>query len=471
MWLFFVLVWLGLLVVIGVFAQQAFGYDFAHLSASFSALPLAQRYALGALLVMAVLLIGASVFQAWRLSRQDKSLKTLRDRLKNTREDVVVAHALQNHLDATVQHLIESDPREAVSSLEKKLGEIEQRAILQQSRNQSTDMHDQLAEIRRRQQSLREMVGKVAAERRAIEPVFTEIKDRQHQIERALTDIETDDRKANLADRLKDLDRDASGLLARVNTVQDSFATLNRFKEEFVKSHAELVPLRAPESGINTLIGELRLNRDALAKILDELESTGDDALSARVEALSKAKLEIEQRVAQVEDSHNILNAVRMDFDELRERQAHLDRALAAVETDANGKSLTDRQNALNDFVIQSRVRLRTLQDTLATLNSFKEELSKSQSDLVPLQAPVFGIEALIAEVHRIRDLLAKTVGEIEQHGDAALSTRVEALSVSKREIEGKLTQIFENFGTLEALRKDIGGIFTTIRNTLNRIG
>ncbi|MES1149326.1 MAG: hypothetical protein ABUL53_09095, partial [Bradyrhizobium guangdongense] len=279
MWLFFVLVWLGLLVVIGVFAQQAFGYDFAHLSASFSALPLAQRYALGALLVMAVLLIGASVFQACRLSRQDKSLKTLRDRLKNTREDVVVAHALQNHLDATVQHLIESDPREAVSSLEKKLGEIEQRAILQQSRNQSTYMHDQLAEIRRRQQSLREMVGKVAAERRAIEPVFTEIKDRQHQIERALTDIETDDRKANLADRLKDLDRDASGLLARVNTVQDSFATLNRFKEEFVKSHAELVPLRAPESGINTLIGELRLNRDALAKILDELESTGDDAL------------------------------------------------------------------------------------------------------------------------------------------------------------------------------------------------
>lgn len=471
MWLFFVLVWLGLLAVIGVFAQQAFGYDFAHLSASFSALPLAQRYALGALSVMVLLLIGASVFQAYRLSRQDKSLKTLRDRLKNTREDVVVAHALQNHLDATVQHLIESDPREAVSSLEKKLSEIEQRAVLQQSRNQSTDMHDQLAEIRRRQQSLREMVGKVAAERRAIEPVFTEIKDRQHQIERALTDIETDDKKANLADRLRELDRDASGLLARVGTVQDSFTTLNRFKEEFVKSHAELVPLRAPEAGINTLIGELRLNRDALAKILDELESTGDDALSSRVEALSRGKLEIEQRVARVEDNHNILNAIRMDLDELRERQAHLDRALSEVETDANGKSLTDRQNALNDFVIQSRVRLRALQDTLGTLNGFKDELSKSQSDLVPLQAPVFGIEALIAEVHRIRDLLVRTVSEIEQHGDAALSTRVEALSVSKREIEGRLAQIFENFGTLDALRKDIGGIFTTIRNALNRIG
>jgi membrane protein implicated in regulation of membrane protease activity len=471
MWLVLVLVWLGLLIVVAAFALQAFGYDFAHISAVLSSLPPAQRYATTAILVMALLLIGASLFQAYRLSRQDKSLKTLRDRLKNTREDVIVAHALQNHLDATVQHLIESDPREAVSSLDKKLTEIEQRAVLQQGRNQSTDMHDQLANIRRRQQGLREMVGKVAAERRAIEPVFTEIKDRQHQIERALTDIETDDKKNNLADRLKELDRDASALLARVNTVQESFATLNRFKEELVKSQAELVPLRAPESGINALIGELRLSRDALAKTLDEVESSGDDALSTRVEALSRNKLEIEQRIARVEDSFNILDAIRLDFEELKQRQARLERSLADVETDANGKSLIERQNALNEFVIDSRLRLGAVQDSFTTLTRFKEELSKSHADLIPLQAPVFGIEALIGEVHAVRDLLVRTVEEIEQSGDKALGARVEALSKSKREIEGRLTQIFENFTTLDALRKDIGGIFTTIRNTLNRIG
>lgn len=471
MWLFFVLVWIGLLIVIAAFAQQAFGYDVAHVSALFSALPPAQRYATSAILSMTAVLIGASVFQAYRLSRQDRSLRSLRDRLKNTREDVVVAHALQNHLDATVQHLIESDPREAVSSLHTKLGDVEKRAVLQQSRNQSTDMHDQLAEIRRRQQDLREMVGKVAAERRAIEPVFTEIKDRQHQIERALVDIETDDRKNNLGDRLRELDRDASALLARVNTVQESFATLNRFREELVKSQAELVPLRAPEAGINALVGELRLGRDALAKTLDEIESSGDDALNAKVEALSRSKLEIEQRVARVEDSFNILDAIRLDFEELRQRQARLERSLADVETDAGGKSLIDRQNALNEFVVQSRLRLGALQESFATLNRFKEELAKSQADLIPLQAPVFGIEALIAEVHTVRDLLVKTIEEIESSGDRALGAQVETLSRSKREIEGRLSQIFENFTTLDALRKEIGGIFATIRNTLNRIG
>jgi hypothetical protein len=60
---------------------------------------------------------------------------------------------------------------------------------------------------------------------------------------------------------------------------------------------------------------------------------------------------------------------------------------------------------------------------------------------------------------------------EIEANGEATLAARVEALSTSKREVEGRLAHIFENFSTLEALRRDIGGIFTTIRNTLNRIG
>ena len=408
-----------------------------------------QRIATGAILALGLALIGAS---AWRLSRQDRRLDTLRDRLKKTREDVVVAHALQNHLDATVQHLIESDPREAVSALHDKLGETEQRALLQQGRNESTDMHDQLAEIRRRQQGLREMVGKVAEQRRAVEPVFTEIRDRQNQLERSLLDLETDDRKNNLADRLKDIARDVSTLLSRVNAVQDTFATLNQYKEDLAKSHAELVPLRSSDAGINALIGELGLSHDRLAKSIDELETGGEAPLGTRVETLSKNKIEIEQRLARIDDSFNILKAIRLDFEELGQRQAQLERSLADVETDPDGKTLVDRQNALNDFVLQSRQRLGALQETLATLNAFKTELSKSQADLVPLKAPVFGIEAMIAEVGTTRDLLAKTVGEIEANGDVTLASRVDALTRSKREVEDRLARIFDNFNALDAL-------------------
>ena len=468
MWLFFLVAWFVLLAAIAIFAQQALGYEVGHLPAWFGGLPVPQRIATGAILALALALIGAS---AWRLSRQDRRLDNLRDRLKKTREDVVVAHALQNHLDATVQHLIESDPREAVSALHDKLGETEQRALLQRGRNESTDMHDQLAEIRRRQQELRDMVGKVAEQRRAVEPVFTEIRDRQNQLERSLHDLETDDRKNNLADRLKDIARDVSTLLSRVGKVQDTFATLNQYKEDLAKSHAELVPLRASDAGLNALIGELSLSHERLAKSVDELETGGEAPLGTRVETLSKNKIEIEQRLARVDDSFHILKGIGLDFEELRLRQAQLERSLAGVETDADGKTLADRQNALNEFVLQSRQRLGALQETLATLNAFKTELSKSQADLVPLKAPVFGIEALITDVGTTRDLLAKTVGEIEASGDVTLASRVDALTRSKREVEDRLARVFDNFNALDGLRKDIGGIFSTIRNSLNRIG
>jgi len=468
MWLFFLVAWFALLAAIAILAQQAFGYDVSHLLAWFTALSAAQRIAAGTILAAGLALIGATV---WRLSRQDRRLDTMRDRLKKTREDVVVAHALQNHLDATVQHLIESDPREAVSALHDKLGETEQRALLQQGRNESTDMHDQLAEIRRRQQALREMVGKVADQRRAVEPVFTEIRDRQNQLERSLHDLETDDRRNNLADRLKDIARDVSTLLARVTAVQDTFATLNRYQEDLAKSHAELAPLRSSDAGINALISELALSHDRLAKSIDELETGGETPLGTRVETLSQNKIEIEQRLARIDDSANILRGIGLDFEELGQRRAQLERAIADVETDGDGKSLAERQNALNDFVIQSRQRLGALQETLATLNAFKTELSKSQADLVPLKAPVFGIEAMIAEVSTTRDLLARTVGEIEASGEVTLASRVDALTTSKREVEDRLARVFENFNALDALRKDIGGIFATIRNSLNRIG
>ena len=69
------------------------------------------------------------------------------------------------------------------------------------------------------------------------------------------------------------------------------------------------------------------------------------------------------------------------------------------------------------------------------------------------------------------RDLLTKTLGEIEIKGDQELSSRVETLSKSKLEVDQRISRVFENFQKLDSMRKDIGEIFTSIRSTLNRIG
>jgi hypothetical protein len=431
-------------------------------------LPGPQRIAIGAIIFTTLSLIGSSVWQTYGLARRNK---LLRDRLKGLRQGTVVALESQSKFDTAVQHFVDNDPEEAIASLQKTLTETEQRAALQQGRSESADMRDRLDDIRRRQQALREMVGEVGDKRRVIEPVFSELRDRQRQLERSLTELETDDDKNNLADRLNELDHNVSLIHARKNLLQESLATLNRFKEQLGKCGAELVPLRAPEAGINALIAELRLSRDQLTVTLDELESSGDEKLSSRVEALSTNKLEIEQRVARLDDCFNILNAIRLDFEELGNRRTRLERSLKEVETDSSGKSLVDRQNALNEFIVESRLRLGKLQDSSATLNQFKEALAKSQTELAPLQAPVFGIEALIGEVNANRDLLIKTLGEIEFKGDEMLSSRVEALANNKLDIDARIARVFENFQKLDSMRKDIGEIFTSIRGTLNRIG
>ena len=332
-------------------------------------------------------------------------------------------------------------------------------------------MRDRLDDIRRRQQALREAIGTVAEKRRVIEPVFGELKDRQRQLERWLTDLETDDSKNNIADRLKDLTHNVAVIHERKGLLQESLTTLSRFRQELQKTETDLVPLSSPDAGLDALIADLRVRRDQLTASLDQLETSGEEKITARVEALSREKAEIEQRFARLDDGFNVLNSIRLDFDELRERRAHLERALAEVETDPGGKSLIDRQTALNEFIVESRQRLTRLQDSSATLTHFREGLVKSQAELVPLQSPVFGIEALIREVNENRDILIKTLGEIEFKGDEKLSSRVEALSRNKAEVDERLAHVFENFQKLDSIRKDIGEIFTSIRGNLNRIG
>lgn len=434
----------------------------------FSALPGPQRFALAAVILTTLSLIGSSVWQSFSLARQNR---LLRDRLRGLRGGTVAAVESQNQFDTALQHLADRDPEEAIASLQKSLVDTEQRAVEQRSRSESVDMQDRLNEIRRRQQALRENIGVVAEKRRMVEPVLGELKDRQRQLERSLGELEVDDSKNNLADRMRELDQNVSLIHARQGRLQETLSTLNRFKEDLSKSQAELVPLRAPDVGIYALIGELGLGLDQLSVTINELETSGNEQLSTRVETLSKSKLEIEHRVARLDDCFNILDTIRLDFEELRERQAQLGRALAEVETDASGKTLIDRQNALNEFIVHSRLRLGKLQDSSATLNQFKEELAKSQADLVPLQAPVFGIEALIDEVNKNRDILTRTLDEIELNGEEKLGARVEALSAHKREIDERIAHVFEHFQKLDSMRKNIGEIFTGIRSTLNRIG
>jgi len=462
--------WLVLLAAMAVFAVQVFHFDLAHSPAAFLALPPSQQVAIGLIALMALSLMASAIWQSHRLARQEKYLRSLRGGLSG-KQSIALAAGSQKDFDAAVQHLASSDPEEAISSLHKQLAETEQRAAQQRGRNEAVDMQERLDDIRRRQQALREQIGEVAERRRVIEPVFEELRDRQRQLERSLDKIETDDQNNNLADRMKELDQKVALIHARHGTLRDSFTTLNRFKEELTKSQAGLGPLRAPEAGIKALLAAVHIHRDQLVKSIEELETSDGERLSSRVETLDSGKRDTEQRILRLEGSHAFLDSIRRDFLELGKRQDDLALSFAEVETDSSGNSLADRLAALDEFSASARVRLRTLQESLTTLNRYRKDLVKSQGELAPLQAPEEGINALIDELNGRRVQLMKTLDELESNGGEKLSSRVEALTEAKRATEQRIAQVHEYFAKLDSIKSDIAGTFASINSALNKQG
>jgi chromosome segregation ATPase len=465
------LAWLVLLAATAALAELAFHVDLASIPATFLALAPPQRVAVGLVALMVLSLMAFTLWQSWRLARQKKSLKSLHGGLSGFQRATAAAGGAQKDFDAAVQHLVKSDPEEAIASIHKQLAETEARAAQQRGRNEAVDMRERLDDIRRRQQALREQIGEVAEKRRTIEPIFEELKDRQRQLDRSLDKIETDDNNNNVADRLGEFDQKAALLHARHKALLDSFTTLNRFKEELKISQAELVPLQAPEAGITAQLTQLETHRDQLVKAIEELETCDGERLNSRVEVLDSGKKDAEQRIIRLEATHAILDTIRRDFLELRKRQDQLGLAFAEIETDSSGKSLADRLCELDKFSAQARERLRALQESLTTLNRYRRDLVSSQTELAPLQAPEQGINALLEELDTRRTQLIRALDELESSGNDRLGARVEALADSKRATEQRIVQVYQHFEKLEAIRNDIARTFENLSSTLSKLG
>jgi DNA repair exonuclease SbcCD ATPase subunit len=465
-----ILAWIVLLSVLAIFAQQAFGFNFDEAATRLAALPLPERAMAAAAVLVGVFLVAASVWQSGRLAQRSRAVKELQMDLDRMLSATARVEEAQRGFDSAEESLDKSEPVQAIASLHKRLSDAEERAAFHQSRNESVDLHQRLEELRQRQHALRTQLGQVTDKRRQIEPIFGELKQRQLQLEETLAEIETDDNRNSLAGRLKEVSNKVGLVQTRMKTLEDSWEALGRFKQEFDRSKTQLVRLQDPETGLAALADEALARRDQLAEALAPLETHNNDTLASRVDALARSKVETAQSIARLDDCFAILNSIRREFDELEERRAHLEKALAEVETDPAGRSLAERQNELNEFAAQTRVRVRVLQDSAIALSGFRQDIEKSQAALVPLQAPADGIEALIADLQARRDLLIATLHEIELQGEQKLSARVEALHRSKIETEQRIAHVVEQFARLDAIRNEIGGLFARLNGTLDRL-
>jgi len=464
----FVIAWFILAVVVAVLAQQTSGYDLTQLPALFLVQPPIRQFTLVLVGFLAIWLFASAVWQADKLAIQNRQMKELQDRLDGVRHTALVTHERQRELDAGVQTVLGSDPEETLLSLHKRLDEAERRTAQQQSRNEAADLAEQVAEIQRRQKELRAQLGQVVDKRRASEPIFGELKERQRDIDRMLAALESDDRGGTLGERLNEASASTLTAQTRLNAVQDGLVALSRLRDTLAKCLGDLPPLEHAESGVEATIGQARGLRDQLDKRLAALEVTGDERLATRLEALAKHKRDAEQRMAALNESLATAAAIRRDFIALKEQQAQVEASLAAAETDSQGRNIADRVNEVHAFMTQAQARVASLQDALARIGAIKGGLLACEAGLVPLQDPDGGIEFALGEVRSLRDRLSSALARLESDGDNTLVTHVGSLQQHKQDSEQRVAALQATFAELESMRAQIGALFAGLNAALN---
>jgi chromosome segregation ATPase len=140
---------------------------------------------------------------------------------------------------------------------------------------------------------------------------MAEFKKRQEDLARAFAEVETDPQGRSLQDRLNELDQFSAQVRSRLRALQEISTTLNRYRKDLMHSHNELSPLRAPGEGIPALIEELDRRQAELVAALEEVETSGNQTLGARVSGLADARRMAEQRIAEVQRHFAQLETLR----------------------------------------------------------------------------------------------------------------------------------------------------------------
>jgi len=470
MWLF-VIAWLAMLSLLAVYIQAVLHLDLWRLPALFAAQPASQQVLIGAIVLIAVYLMGAAIWQAARLTHVARDMRVLRGRLRGVRDAATAADLSQANLGSAADHLVASDPERVIEQLEQKLRDAEARTADQRGRNEAVDMTARLEEVRRRQQALREQLGEVSERRRLIAPLFDELRERQIQLDRGLTEIETNAGTEDLDRKITTIAQQVGQLQARLKATEENFGRINGFRDEFELAQGKLAPLRGP-AGMRALLEELTARGKEIGQALDQLENEGDGQLFERVEALARARNENEQRMTRLFDASAVLDAIRTSFDELAVRQAKVEQMIDEIESNASGRSLAERQAELTEAASRSRARLLNLENTLALLNRFRDDLDRTHAELMPLQSPLGGIESALAALRERNGKLSQALDELESNGTGEkLPARVEAVYRTKVETEQRLVDAAEHLARLETLRKEVDGLFARLGATLGRLG
>ena len=264
---------IGLIIFASVYALNLAERDPQAVFNDFLTLPLRQQAAWIVIIVSSLCWIAGTIWQSGNLALQGKVIQASERRFHKLREDV--------------------DTLSSVSA---------------------ADLESRIADIRQRQQPLRDRIAAVVEKRQSLDEVFMDLNHRQYLIERALSDTEKKAHSDELETRILRLADFIKTAQSRFDEIDRLAARLTELKSEFGDLELRLTPLQSNRGLLENLATELDALRDRLFVDIDHLEQNGDRSLAGWVEDFAAAKQELQERVSRVSEEFAKLDVVRNDI-------------------------------------------------------------------------------------------------------------------------------------------------------------
>jgi chromosome segregation ATPase len=220
----------------------------------------------------------------------------------------------QQQTDQAVQHLVTNSSEKVVDGLTQQLAEGEQRALTQITHYSAADLESRIADLRQRQEPLRDRIAALVEKRQALDAVFMDLNHRQYLIERALSDTEKREHADEVETRLVRLTEFIKTAHFRFDDIDRLGARLGALRSEFGEIEMRLTPLQANKGLLENLATELDALRDRFSVAVDQLERNGDRSLAERVQDFTTAKEELQDRIGLLTDQFGKLQATRAEI-------------------------------------------------------------------------------------------------------------------------------------------------------------
>ncbi len=187
--------------------------------------------------------------------------------------------------------------------------------------------------------------------------------------------------------------------------------------------------------------------------------------LQSRIDEIRRRQHALRTQLGSVSEKRRVIEPM---LGEVKERQVLIDRALGDLEKDETGKTLDSRLEETEGFLNRGHTRLESLETTFGKFEQVRERMQQLQGEITPLRSAESGIKTLVEQVAALQKEVDQTLLSLEKDEGGTIGERLDRLSKSKSELEQRMAALTACFGSLEAIRQDVGEQFKRLTATLD---